>query len=101
MDGKSSSLFEKYASPKSAYIKDVSPQDVSQVLKEIRIKNLDRIIIGHLNVNCIASKLDAIRTIIPGNVDIMIFGETKIDDSYPDAQLLIDGFKKPYRSDRN
>ena len=36
-----------------------------------------------------------------GNVDIMIFCETKIDDSYPMAQLLIDGFGKPFRQDRN
>ena len=31
----------------------------------------------------------------------MIFGETKIDDSYPTAQLMIEGFKAPFRLDRN
>ena len=34
-----------------------------------------------------APKLDTIRTIIPGNVDIMVFSETKLDDSYPTTQL--------------
>ena len=67
----------------------------------MRISNINRVIIGHLNVNFFATKLDDIKTIIPGNLDIMIFCETKIDDSYPMAQLLIDGFRKPFRQDRN
>ena len=48
-----------------------------------------------------AAKIDAIKTIIPGNVDIMIFGETKLDSSYPTAKLMIEGFKKPFKLDRN
>ena len=58
-------------------------------------------IIGHLNVNSFTPKLDAIKTIIAGNIDIMIFSETKLDDSYPNAQLKIDGFKNPFRLDRD
>ena len=45
--------------------------------------------------------MDAIKSIIPGNVDIMIFSETKIDSSYPSTQFMIDGFSKPFRRDRN
>ena len=45
-----------------------------------------------MNVNFFAPEIDAIRTIIPGNVDIIVFSETKLDDSYLSAQLLIDGF---------
>ena len=78
-----------------------SDKDVAQVLKEIRIKNLNWVIIGHLNVNFFAAKIDAIRTIMPGNVDIMVFTETKLDDSYPTAQLFIEGFGMPFRLDRN
>ena len=62
---------------------------------------MNRVIFGHLNVNFFASKVDAIRTIIPDNLDIMVFNETKIDASYPDAELLIRGFRKPFRKDRN
>ena len=80
---------------------DVRNNDVQQVLKNIRLRNINRVIIGHLNVNFFALKLDAIKTIIPGNVDIMIFGETKLDASYPAAQLMIDGFKTIFRLGRN
>ena len=31
----------------------------------------------------------------------MVFSETKIDNSYPLAQLSIDGFCRPFRADRN
>ena len=94
-------LSHKYISKEFLDNEDVKHQEVSQVLKQIRISNINRVIIGHLNVKFFATKLDDIKTIIPVNVDIMIFCETKIDDSYPMAQLLIDGFGKPFRQDRN
>ena len=92
-------MFQKYAS--SDFVKNVDHQEVSQILSQIRVKNRDNVIIGHLNVNSLVPKLDAIKTIIIGNIDIMIFGETKLDDSYPTAQLLIDGFRRPFRLDRD
>ena len=49
----------------------------------------------------VIAELDVIRLIIPGNVDIMVFGETNLDASYPMAQLLINGFGTPFRLDRN
>ena len=94
-------IFQKYVSGEFVVQKDVNYREVSQVLKKIRLRNIHRVIIGHLNVNFFAVKIDAIKTIIPGNVDVVIFGETKLDSSYPTAQLMIEGFKKPFRLDRN
>ena len=93
-------LFQKYTSGEFIDKKDINHQGTSQVLKQIKIKNINRVMIGHWNVIFFAAKLDAIKIIIPGNVDIMVFGETKLDDSYPMVQLLIDGFGKPFRLDR-
>ena len=94
-------LSQKYMSEEFLDKNDIDNQEVSQVIRQIRVKNMNRVIIGHLNVNFMAPKLDAIRTIIPGNVDIMVFSETKLDDSYPTTQLLIEGFGKPFRLERN
>ena len=94
-------LLHKYISDIFVDKDDIKHQEVSHILKDIRIKNVNRVIIGHLNVNFIAAKLDAIKLIIPGNVDIMVFCETKLDASYPMAQLLIPGFRMPFRLDRN
>ena len=88
--------FQKYTSETFLGKDDVNYNEVTQVLKKIRLSNVNRVIIGHLNVNFFAPKFDAIKTIIPGNVDIMIFGETKLDSTYPTAQFMIDGFKKPF-----
>ena len=34
-------------------------------------------------------------------IDILVIGETKLDESFPANQFRINGFKKPYRKDRN
>ena len=51
--------------------------------------------IGLLNVNSFADKCDSMKPIIPGNIDVMVIGESKLDDSYPISQFLIDGFSEP------
>ena len=94
-------LLQKYISKEFGDKSDINHIEVSQVLKGIRTKNINRVIIGHLNVNFFAAKLDAIKTIIPGKMDIIVFSETKFDASYSMAQLLIDGYCKPFRLDRN
>ena len=33
-------------------------------------------------------------------MDILLISETELDDSFPSAQFLLDGFWKPYRLDR-
>ena len=35
------------------------------------------------------------------NIDVLLVSETKIDDSFPNENFLIDGFSTPYRLDRN
>ena len=39
--------------------------------------------------------------IIKDNIDIFMISESKLDDSFPDSQFLIEGFGKPFRLDRN
>ena len=75
--------------------------DPSTILKKLRISNVERIIIGHLNINSIRNKLEALSAIVTGNLDILLISETKIDNTFPDSQFLIDGFSAPIRKDRN
>ena len=75
-------------------------------LNEIRGNNLNNVIIGLLNVNHFAGKYDDFKLIIPGNIDIMILVETKLDlypsyNSYLTSQFLIDSYSTPFRIDRN
>ena len=36
-----------------------------------------------------------------GNIDVLVITETKLDDTFPTANFMIDGFSTPYRRDRN
>ena len=38
---------------------------------------------------------------IRGNIDVLLVSETKIDNSFPNGNFLIDGFSTPYRLNRS
>ena len=75
--------------------------DAWHILRDLRVKNTNRIVIASLNINSIPNKFDALKTIIPGNIDIFVLTETKLDDSFPTAQFCMEGFSAPYRFDRD
>ena len=75
--------------------------DATQILNEIRTKYVKNLLIGNLNINSLANKFDALSLIIKDRLDILVLGETKLDDSFPVNQFRIEGFTKPYRLDRN
>ena len=56
---------------------------------------------GHLNINSVRSKFEALTYIIGNTIDLLLISETKLDDSFPIAQFQMKGFSVPYRYDRN
>ena len=64
-------------------------------------RHVNNLKLGHLNVNSISGfKFFDIKNMLTNNLlDILVLSETKIDDSYPDSQLYVKGFKL-YRKDR-
>ena len=80
---------------------DVNYRDISLVSNDIRLNSIHNVIVGHLNVNSFSRNFDAIKSIFPSNVDIMIFSETKLDDTHPISEFLIEGFSAPFRLDEN
>ena len=69
-------------------------------LKKLRQKNLNRIIIAHININSVRNKFELIKNSIKDNIDIFMVSETKLDDTFPLGQFLIEGFTL-YRRDRD
>ena len=49
--------------------------------------NVDRIIIAHLNINSIRNKFDALKTMIAGNIDILLISETSWMNPPPPHRL--------------
>ena len=85
---------------KTSNVTIANNKDIYTILNEIRVQNIHRIIIGHLNINSIRNKFDALSDIIKNKIDVMLISETKIDDSFPTSSFSIEGFTPPYRKDR-
>ena len=71
------------------------------ILKDLRLKNNNRIIFAHLNINSIRNKFHMVTDLIKGRIDILLISETKIDNTFPTSQFKIPGFSSPYRLDRS
>ena len=70
-------------------------------LRKLRIKNRNKIIIAHLNINSIRIKFGMLSLLFHGVIDILTICETKINDSFPTEQFIIEGCSTIYRLDRN
>ena len=68
-------------------------------LKQLRNQNPHRIIIGHFNINSIRNKFESLVRFVGNNLDVLMVSETKVDDTFPELQFLIEGFSKPFRLD--
>ena len=68
------------------------------------MKNKNNPFIAYLNINSLRNKIHDLRTMISDlSPEVLTISETKIDDSFPDVQFLIDGYQSPgnLRKDRN
>ena len=61
--------------------------DSFKSLKEIRLKNLNRIVIAHQNINSLRKTFDALVEPVSGNVDVLVLSEQKIDSHFLKANL--------------
>ena len=70
-------------------------------LKSLRIRNLNKIVVGHLNINSIRNKFDFLAHQVKGSFDMLMISKTKLDESFPPSQIFLDGYSVPFRFDRN
>ena len=70
-------------------------------LKTIGSDNVNKLIFAHLNINSSRKTFEFLATQVKEKIDILIISETKIDESFPKGNFLIEGFSTPYRLDRN
>ena len=65
-----------------------SKDDFKTKLKDIRIANLNRIVISHININSIRNKFELLAEAVMGNVDILRFLKQKLINLSQQANLL-------------
>ena len=70
-------------------------------LRILRVRNVNRRIIGNLNINSTSSKFDQLKLFIQGKVNTLVVTETKLGSTFPTSQFIIDGYSEPYRFYRN
>ena len=78
-----------------------SGKDSSFLLRDISMKNMNRIKLDQLNINSIKKKFDLFVPAVVRNLYILLVTETKINSSFPEGQFEVDGFTTPYRVDRD
>ena len=66
---------------------ELIPPDV--LLQNLRLKNNERILIAHLNINSIPNKIGLLEDLVHNRLDILLVSETKINNSSPTDFLLI------------
>ena len=54
----------------------------------------------HLNINSLRNKFGQLTEMVKGFADIFLISESKLDDSFPEGQFIIDGYHAPFRFDR-
>ena len=54
-----------------------------------------------MNINSIRNKFEFLSTQVKGNIGVLMVSETKIDNSFPFGNFVIDGFSTPYQLDHD
>ena len=69
--------------------------DAKARLTEMKSHSPCKLILGHLSINSIRNNIDRLNFVIDNKIDIFLTSETKLDDSFPIARFLIEGFGTP------
>ena len=73
----------------------VLKKKIQSFLKDIEVKNINHLITGQLKINSLRNKFEQLSGMINGNIDIFMISETKADETFPAAQLSLQGFCDP------
>ena len=87
----------------NVYLILLKKQDLVRILASkrcVRIILMNKFLHIIILIQC-GTSFDSLADIIKDNIDIFMISETKVDDSFPDGQVFIDGFGAPFRLDRN
>ena len=61
----------------ATYFDITDEKHTSQILSDLRRKNIGRLIIGCLNINSIRNKFEELNFLTQGRIDILMISETK------------------------
>ena len=62
-------------------------------ISSIRKQYPKNIIMGNLNINSLQNKFELIKEVFFNNIDVFFLSETKLDETFPNIQFQIEGYK--------
>ena len=71
------------------YNANLSSKEKLNILRKCKF---DKVIVAHLNINFLRNKFDILIGQITGNIDFLMVSETKLGESFPLGQFIIEGF---------
>ena len=72
-----------------------------EILHHLKLKNVNRLVIGHPNINLLRNKSDGFKLLVKNCLEVFMICETKSDETFPVGQFLMDRFTPSYRMDKN
>ena len=75
-------------------------EGVKSSLCNLKLRNLNRLIFGQININSIRNKFELLFSLVLNNIDVLLISETKIDNTFPVSQFCVPGYSVPFRLDR-
>ena len=68
-------------------INDVFSHCLTEI-KKLRLRNINKVLFGTLNINSLPKKFDQLREIVLKHVDVLVVTETKLDDTLPNVSVF-------------
>ena len=75
----------------------IQDENSSHSFPKLRLKNVNKVIIGNSNINSFPAKFNQVKEVILKNVDVLVITETKLDDTFPLGRFYVEGFTVSYR----
>ena len=75
-------------------------EDVKSSLSSLKLRNVNCLIFGQININSIRNKFELLFSLVSNNIDVLLISETKIDNTFPVSQFCVPGYSVPFRLDR-
>ena len=75
-------------------------EDVKSSLRSLKLRNVNRLIFGQINISSIRNKFELLFSLVSNNTDVLLISKAKIDNVFPVSRFCVPGYSVPFRLDR-
>ena len=95
-------MIPQYRPVRDSGVASATAKSDLQMLHDLRFDYPKKLLCGYLNISSLKNKIHNLRLIIYDvPIDYFVISETKLDNSFPNAQLTINNYEIRARTDRD